>query len=102
MKGIKKYVADCKKDLERRGLKRIGHCSMCGDCCEHHVQLDTKDIYICTVDKYEGKCEHFNKETRECDVPFNKKVWICKCWPIMPEHAAMFPKCTYKFVKAKR
>jgi hypothetical protein len=28
----------------------------------------------------------------------NKK-WICKCWPMIPEHIKEFPRCTYRFEK---
>ena len=101
MVGIKDLVRNCKEELHRRGLKRIGYCSKCGDCCRHAAGMSfyADDVYNFKVDKRKKCCGYLNKETNECIVPFNNKRWICKCWPMLPEHLDKFPNCTYKFVK---
>jgi len=100
MGNIKKLIKDCKEELNRRGLKRVGYCSKCGDCCRsgHGMWFNLNDIYDFGVDKRYKYCSALDKETNLCTIHKNKR-WICKCWPMLPEHIEKFPNCTYKFVK---
>ena len=101
MVGIRELVRNCKEELKRRGLKRIGYCCKCGDCCRHAsgMSFEVDDVYSFKVDRRMHACDLFNKETNECNKPFNHKRWVCKCWPMLPEHIEKFPNCTYKFVR---
>jgi hypothetical protein len=101
MAGISVLVTNCKKELKKRNLKRVGYCCQCGECCKYAggMSFDINDIHSFEVNKHKRKkCACFNQKTNKCKVHKNKK-WLCRCWPMLPEHIEKFPRCTYRFEK---
>lgn len=101
MGNISDLISNCKKELKKRKLKKVGYCCKCGDCCKYAggMSFDMNNIYDFEVNKRKRKqCYAFNHNTNKCKHHKNKK-WICKCWPMLPEHIEKFPRCTYKFEK---
>ena len=99
--GIKYLIKSCKEELDKRNLKRIGYCCKCGECCKYAggMSFDCCNIKSFWVNKSKNEvCKSYDKKTKSCK-HHKYKRWICKCWPMLPEHIEKFPKCTYKFVK---
>lgn len=74
---------------------REGYCCKCGDCCKGNP-FDT------IADATDGMCPMLsltrNDGTRVCTVhDTDNQYWqnACSQWPVIPEHTASYPRCTF-------
>ena len=47
MGNISDLISNCKKELKKRKLKKVGYCCKCGDCCKYAggMSFDMNNIY---------------------------------------------------------
>jgi hypothetical protein len=86
-------------------LKRTGHCSRCGNCCDDieniFAELDGNNDPNPLVQVVPGKCAYFRwmeDGLAGCvgrDTLYYKNG--CNVWPTIPQHIQDYPDCTFKF-----
>ena len=90
------------QELKTRGLKRVGSCTNCGDCCKTlDVEVDfLKKTYkvLRSNDKY---CPKWDNKNCLCKTYLGRPL-LCRLFPMKPEDLIATPNCTYKFVKVNK
>ena len=79
-------------------MKRIGHCSRCGKCCNiNNFPPGTTTIGLVRED---GSCVHLNRKNNDCLRHFTVrgKPTVCQLFPMGPRDIDSIPECTYSFV----
>lgn len=79
-------------------LKRMGHCSRCGKCC--NANSFPEGTTIATV-REDGSCTYYyHGEPGGClkQHTVSGKPLVCQLFPMGPNDIASIPECTYSFV----
>jgi len=88
------------KYLKRRGIKRVGKCSQCGECCKNIMTFKLNyrtHTYISGKRNYNKNCNLLDSNNK-CTCNGSKPL-LCKLWPFKPSDLKWFPECTYRFIK---
>lgn len=82
-------------------MKRIGHCSRCGRCCNINSFPFHSGTTITTT-REDGSCTYYyhDGEKGGClkQHTVSGKPLVCQLFPMGPEDIATIPECTYSFV----
>ena len=84
----------------RRGLKLVGKCRNCGECCNPVTSYST-NLNNMTMDVYETSdtvCIHLDPVTNKCN-SYGDRGALCSMFPYLPEN--LFPGCGYQFKNVK-
>jgi len=83
-------------------MKKIGHCSRCGRCCNiNNFPEGTTTIGAVRED---GTCVYLDVENNNfClkEVTVKGKPLTCRLFPMGPSDIALIPECTYSFEGSK-
>ena len=88
------------KYLKRRGIKRGGRCTQCGECCRDtmNFELNHKTHTYIMVGMNSGKNCKLLDSNNKCTCNGSKPL-LCMLWPFKPLDLKWFPECTYEFIK---
>ena len=78
-------------------MKRIGHCSRCGKCC--NANSFPEGTTIATV-REDGSCTYYHHgEPGGClkQHTVSGKPLVCQLFPMGPSDITSIPECTYSF-----
>ncbi len=77
---------------------RVGHCNMCGDCCNLNSWYG-EQVKNPSVDFDEdGRCKFQDKETKKCMIQKAKPL-VCVLFPQHPSELTSLPNCSFRFVR---
>jgi len=94
-----------KYSLIRFRWKREGHCTGCGHCCNIKAYPGRPFVINNEVSfGADGYCVLMDKKTMLCTIypkagEKDKRPAMCREFPYGPRDLAIFPECSYRFVK---
>ena len=90
------------KYLKSKGLKRIGKCNNCGECCRTIVVRINLKKAIYQIKRIKGEdCKSYNVVKKKCS-NYLERPLLCRMFPLRPSDLKFTPHCSYKFVKVKK
>jgi len=88
--------------LKAEGLKRIGKCNHCGDCCKTiDIEVDFGRETYKVVDVENVNCKTWDTKEHRCSRYIFRPL-LCRMFPMQPEDLKYLPNCLYKFVRIKK
>ena len=86
-----------------RGLKLVGECKKCGQCCKGPLKIfrcnpQQKTVELVRIE--EKQCCHYDEETKTCKNYQGREHAMCYMFPYLPEN--LYPGCGFRFEKVDK